>query len=157
MHDARESSHKWLVTMPAATLILRINSNPVRRRCSDSQPTSIQSQVGCNRISHAMATRGTAEHDNIDLHTTQTEAITALRVSTTARRTMPRASSRNWLETMQAPVSTRNDYSNPVRRRCSDSQPTSTQSQVGCNPYSAVQMRHARLRVRRHQSAHEPD
>ena len=56
-----------------------------------------------------MATRGTAEHDSIDLHTTQTEAITALRVSTTARRTMPRASSRNWLETMQAPVSTLND------------------------------------------------
>ena len=67
-------------TMRAAAPTLRIGSELVRRRCSDSQPTSIQSQVGCNRISHAMATRGTAEHDNIDLHTTQTEAITALRV-----------------------------------------------------------------------------
>ena len=107
--------------MQAATLTLRINSNPVRRRCSDSQPTSTQSQAGCNRI---QPTRDCA-YDDINLHTTQTEAITALRVPTTARC--------NWLETMQAPVSTLNDYSNPVRRRCSDSQLTSPQSQVGCN------------------------
>ena len=134
---------------------------------SHSGSTQIQSGGdAATRSQHLLSRRSDATriqptrdcaYDDINLHTTQTEAITALRVSTTAQCTMPRASSRNWLETMQAPVSTRNDYSNPVRRRCSDSQPTSTQSQVGCNPYSAVQMRHARLRVRRHQSAHEPD
>ena len=46
-----------------------------------SQLTSPQSQVGCNRSSHAMATCGTVEHNNINLHTTQTEATTALRVT----------------------------------------------------------------------------
>ena len=110
---------------------------------SHSGSTQIQSGGdAATRSQHLLSRRSDATriqptrdcaYDDINLHTTQTEAITALRVSTTAQCTMPRASSRNWLETMQAPVSTRNDYSNPVRRRCSDSQPTSTQSQVGCN------------------------
>ena len=71
----------WLETMQAPVSTLNDYSNPVRRRCSDSQLTSPQSQVGCNRSSHAMATCGTVEHNNINLHTTQTEATTALRVT----------------------------------------------------------------------------
>ena len=65
-----------------------INSEPVRWRCGDSQLTPPQSQVGRSRVSRALAARETVQRDNIHLHMTQTEAITALRVSTAARRTM---------------------------------------------------------------------
>ena len=65
-----------------------INSEPVRWRCGDSQLTPPQSQVGRSRVSRALAARETVQRDNIPLHMTQTEAITALRVSTAARRTM---------------------------------------------------------------------
>ena len=85
-------------------------------------------------------------YDDINLHTTQTEAITALRVSTTARCTMP-ASSHNWLE-------------NDARRR-SHAQDRFRSRQVAMQrlavkihsvagqirPYSAAQRWHARLRV----------
>ena len=65
-----------------------INSEPVRWRCGDSQLTPPQSQVGRSRVSRALAARETVQRDNIHLHMTQTEAITALRVSTAARCTM---------------------------------------------------------------------
>ena len=44
-----------------------------------------------------------------------------------------RARSSNWLETMPVTTLTLKIDSNPVRQRCDASQPTSTQSQVGCS------------------------
>ena len=71
-------------TMRAAAPTLRIGSELVRRRCSDSQPTSIQSQVRYDRTQPRKGGTRDYAYDNIDMYTTQTDAITALRVSTAA-------------------------------------------------------------------------
>ena len=72
-------------------------------------------------------------YDNINLYTTQTEATTALRVSTAARCTMHEQAATTGSKTMRAAALTLRIGSNTVRWQSSDSQSTSIQSQVGCN------------------------